>query len=312
MQSHSSKSNDVDNSEFEESSYHDILMWSQSQGNRFTFRRDFVIFDLLTKLEAVFIQDLINRATMKKIIRKEIEGKTYFLCTVEFLIRSLRWDRNHQIRLIKKLSEEDRDYLRVKKLGNPPSRWMWINIVKLEKDLQNAMKSSSTSFSVDETTSNDVDETTSNDVTKNVTTEVVTKQKKKKENVTHSVRDRHTPSKSGFLPQETTNEKTDSLSKIDEEFAKQLYKALGDKNKLMRRNSSIVKWSKEFRLLREDIEVDRIRKVLNWYCKNIGVDRVRQVYSAKAFREEFLKLENNMDVQLKIKEEQKQTEQRNW
>ena len=123
--------------------HNELLLQSQSMDNRFSFRRDYVTTKVMSKLEALFIQDLINRATMKGVYKKIVEEKDgsqpYFLCTVEFLERSLDWEHKTQSRLIGTLQEKG--FIRVHYTGLPRKRFVWIDILKIEQAVA-AVKSS--------------------------------------------------------------------------------------------------------------------------------------------------------------------------
>lgn len=78
----------------------------------------------------------------------------------------------------------------------------------------------------------------------------------------------------------------------DTKRAKKLAKILTYSN-LLTTKPSIKGWTKSFRLLRQkdEIEEDRIDKVLKWYKSNINEQYIPIVHSAKGFRKLFAKLE---------------------
>lgn len=110
--------------------YEEYLIRSNAEGNRFTFRRDFVISGLMTKYEALFFQDLVNRAGMKK-TKKDEDG--YFLCTVAFLLKSLCWEPHAQASLLKALKKKG--FLDFKNKGLPKRRWVKLHIGEVEEAL---------------------------------------------------------------------------------------------------------------------------------------------------------------------------------
>ena len=79
----------------------------------------------------------------------------------------------------------------------------------------------------------------------------------------------------------------------DHKCATYLHQALIRHNKVMRR-VSISAWSREFLRLSQSVEWSRIKKVLDWYCENIGGDFIPACYSASSFCEKFPKLEDAM------------------
>lgn len=73
------------------------------------------------------------------------------------------------------------------------------------------------------------------------------------------------------------------------------------------KTSNIKTWPAQFRLLhiKEGVSIPRIRKVLNWYCKQIP-DRnkwVPHVQSASSFRQKFFRVEGAMEREEPTKEE---------
>ncbi len=124
-----------------EQKYCDQLLRAQSSRNRFSFRRDYATSGIMTKLEALFIQDLINKVTMpktKKIEHKIGDGvvRIFFLCTVGYLQRSLAWDKVSQNRFLKSL--EEKGFVQVKRLGEKGRRHVWINIKAIEDAVDQA------------------------------------------------------------------------------------------------------------------------------------------------------------------------------
>lgn len=90
-------------------------------------------------------------------------------------------------------------------------------------------------------------------------------------------------------PEEIKNNKTASrLSNI----LKDILSVEGKITKGTRTNT----WSDSFRKLItiDDIPPARIRKMLNWYEDHVGEEMVPQCYSAKSFREKFIRLEDAM------------------
>jgi len=106
---------------------------TQSQGNYFFFRREFVTYRLFTKVEALFYQDLINHATGKHSVKKQFDDQTYFLCTTSFLRTSLDWDSDTQKQFFKKFRKEG--FVKTVKHGESQQRWVHICSSKVEKQL---------------------------------------------------------------------------------------------------------------------------------------------------------------------------------
>ena len=109
------------------------LARAQNITNYFMFRRDFVIYRIMEKYDALLYQDLINLSG-KKSTKKTDDG--FFMCSARFLYRSLRWDDETQTRIIEKLKIcgfVEVEYRRGR------VRWVKINAQKVEDVLEQAM-----------------------------------------------------------------------------------------------------------------------------------------------------------------------------
>ncbi len=120
---------------------------ARGAGNWFIFSRDYVTSGAMSKLQALFIQDLINLAAMKS-TKKDADG--FFLCTKEYLDSSLRWDADTQkdtLRALKKgpytvrkkvdgimtdVQKEGKGFLELKHVGVPPKRWIKLDLLAIE------------------------------------------------------------------------------------------------------------------------------------------------------------------------------------
>lgn len=120
--------------------YQRHLSRSNAHGNYFTFRRDYVTSGLLTKIQALFLQDLINLGYMK-----ETQGKVgadgYFVCTADTLNKSLGWDNKSQHDLLVKL--RDLGFIDFKRKGIPPKRHVYVDLMAIEKALDDQLGSQS-------------------------------------------------------------------------------------------------------------------------------------------------------------------------
>jgi hypothetical protein len=85
--------------------------------------------------------------------------------------------------------------------------------------------------------------------------------------------------------------------KIYREWADKLHQTINAANKLKRKSDS-KEWIKQFRKLHKDdgATPKRIKRVLNWLCKNYGKKYVPAVFSAITFRDKFLRIENVMKI----------------
>lgn len=105
-----------------------VLRAISNNADHFTYDRVYVKAGVMKPEESLFFQDLLNLASMQRTIRDEDD---YFLCTVDYLYASLRWDHKKQHRYLAKLIKNG--FIKTKKKGMPASRWIWINIAKVEQ-----------------------------------------------------------------------------------------------------------------------------------------------------------------------------------
>ena len=102
-------------------------------GNWFVFYRPLVRVTAC-KLDALFLQDLINIASMPGTVHKIIDGKSHFLCTTEFLERSgIGWTVKEQATRFAALREAG--LIQTVKVGIPPRRWVHIDEKRIEASI---------------------------------------------------------------------------------------------------------------------------------------------------------------------------------
>lgn len=111
------------------------LKRSRSSKNYFSFFRPY--FRIMTRLDALFFQDLWNLFALPRIKTIKIDGKRYFLCTTKFLLHSAsRWKIKEQKARFQSL--EKKGFIQKIRAGCPPLRWVRINIRKIEEALDAA------------------------------------------------------------------------------------------------------------------------------------------------------------------------------
>jgi hypothetical protein len=98
-----------------------------------------------------------------------------------------------------------------------------------------------------------------------------------------------------------TNDKTDGdkYHKFYVKYANKLHTAI-NATRCLKRHRRTKLWVKGFRLLhqRDGVKLKRIKRVLYWYCDNFAdTPYVPHAYSATAFREKFLPIEDAMKRQ---------------
>ena len=283
----------------------EYLARAQSRGNQFSIRRDLVTAGVLTKMEALFLHDLINHTTRKKMRWLKVEGLWYFLCTVTFMWKSFRWDRNIQARLLKALSKKG--FLKTCQRGKYANRrrWICLDLLKLEECLDEKKQSSS---------KNDDGESSKND-------EGTSSNDDRMNNKEMNNRPRRSPPPrpwpNGMDDQPSTPTETDPLvEEFDLPCARRLAETLFKKGKAMRSKVNLTKWAAEFTKLRKaGVKRKRIKVVLDWFLENVGGYKVPETYSAASFcllgeypdgkPKGFIQVENAMDRKVRDDEQKK-------
>ena len=269
----------------EEARYCEQLLRAQSLRNHFWFRRDYVLSGLMTKIEALLLQDLINLATLKKVKRKVIKedgyDHVYFLCTVAFLERSLNWDHASQSRLLKAM--EGKNFISIKHLGLPRKRYVWINIHGIEDAVDEALPQS-TANTDELPCKRTVDLPCKGTVGKKDNTNVLSSNTVKKHTV---AADAATEYANGFL----ASEEGIAPSKPAEQLARDLCELLVSKGKLTRR-PALSHWAKDFQELISNVGLERVQRALEGYRRVFGMKYVPKAYSAATFCEKFVQIED--------------------
>jgi hypothetical protein len=136
-----------DKSSIPQSVYRQHIQRAKSALNYFLFFRPYT--KLMNKTTALFLQDIINIASLPSTTKKDIEykegvKKEFFKCTEGFLKDSqLEWTTEEQKYHIEALKKK-RYVIRIRH-GIPGVRWLHINIEKLETDLDDLEESTSQS-----------------------------------------------------------------------------------------------------------------------------------------------------------------------
>ena len=116
----------------------------------------------------------------------------------------------------------------------------------------------------------------------------------KKVNKEHSVASEVGNGECAFIPRNGSN--TSTQKKPPRIFSEKLYKALSEKNKIMR-PPNIGQWSNTFRkfMIENELPSEEISTVLDWYIDHIGDEHVKHAYSANSFCTEYVKIRDAMD-----------------
>lgn len=214
--------------------------------------------------------------------------KDWFYCTVRRMERDIAFDRNKQTRVLTKLIKMG--LIATEKRGVPPKRW-----VRLEIEAINRLAPESNGVPMN----SQVSRLKNSQVSRTYKEELYKTKKNTQSAPASPSRQRKESTLMSFLP---TKEST-VISQIDRIRADALHAAI-IKKAARKTGWNRRKWSDEFRRLRESFtnvaEGDtRIKKVLAWYCKNVGGEYVPIAACAKSFRSKFERLEAAMNRDLR-------------
>jgi hypothetical protein len=109
----------VPKSERVPSNMEEVLFFLLDAGNHYPMFR--ALFEVLPKLDAMFLCDLINKRGHKKTVRSN-DG--YFLCTIAYLEESYWTSKEQKVRLTRL---KEKGLIDVKVRGLPPLRWVKID-----------------------------------------------------------------------------------------------------------------------------------------------------------------------------------------
>ncbi len=255
----------------------------------------------MTKYEALFLQDLINRASMnktkKKIIQEEnddnqLEDREYFLCTVKYLTRPpMSWDKKTQLALIKSL--QTKGFIKVTRKGSLlGKRFIWIDILKIETALDNSEKTTPTNTETSrrpqtgssQMTPNRVIQTTPNRVAKKVHSTSTNVEEER----THCPCDPKVAADGVNLEQ--LFETKDNKSKFIDECVERLHNKVVEKNLVHRKKLNLKLWKTNFTKLVQEEGVAKVKEVLDWFLTVIGNEFIPEAYSGETFYKKFDKL----------------------
>lgn len=258
---------------------------NKDAGNWFTFYRPYT--KILPKLTSLFLQDLINLASTKNIIREEITGKEYILCTREFLVNSsIGWtvkEQNDHFHLLR-----EKGFILSIRRGIPAKRWIHIDLLKIEQNIDE-YEDSNKMFP----NGNDCSDPNGNDYVE----ERIKEEKNKGCSQAHN--------NSGFFKSEYPEDCV--------QWSIRLYRKL-DSEKVFtsRKKPKQSLWPMFFSDLKERRNPAEIEEILSWYLDNINEPWIPLYHSAKTFCENFAKLVKSRKTEMSkygkwVKEEIEET-----
>jgi hypothetical protein len=295
----SSRQNDGGNSsgkKISDNRYTRHMLRAKAAGNYFTFFRNYVTSGVMTRDEALMVQDLINLASMKT------GDEGWFNCTVAYLEKSLAWSADTQKRVLKSLDEKG--FIEQQRRGIPPSRYVRVDIDAIETALDAAEDEKQPESAIagqtpryeegDEDDENEPEAPKAGGIPRfeeggippvisNTLTSVTQLNTK---NCRVSVDSPASPARRRQLD--------------DLRWAKELHDALVKKGKLMRK-PKLSSWAAELRSLRSLVGEARFEACLDWYCDNVGKKFVPEAFSAASVKTKFSSIESAM-VRAKEKE----------
>lgn len=307
--------------------YQRHMLRERDKGNYFAFRRDYVTSRMLTRPEALFLQDIINHAVTreKKNKRTPHEVNGWFLCTTKFLEKSLLWDKDTQNKYLRNF--KGKKFIETMTRGTPPKRYLRVDIYEIEHQLDVILGITSVNTEGVESAFTDVAEYAFT-VTNNEKT--TSSPANKKKNTVASQNSRASPARSDSRRSDTSSKSTpnkvqpDKVSKqsseqtttptLAQQWARKLYEFLMSNNLILKKLTTLNKWISTIQelyiLLDKDSE--RISKALDWYILNHKVQYVPKIRSAQSFKDKFLDLEDAIDrISMDAHRRQKESKNRN-
>lgn len=292
--------------------------------NWFHFRRDFVMTKLLTRNQAMFLQDLMNHSEI------HADDEDWFLCTVEYLQRSLDWDRNIQNRMLTRfqmMKYKGEKFVEVENrvacVGGIKSmcRYIKINVVAIEAALDDALRKEG--FIIKQCHTPEGGSSSNNDggsITKQCHKEEETTslpKQKKKEHCRSQTRDGERSSAvegkkdspktiqhaaKPAKPSRPSDNGKENLAFGDrsapQQMANKLFQginAAGLAKVPGRRPITSDGWHHSFRRLIREVDADRVWVVLRWFTANIKDKFTPAVRCAVEFRKQFNRIVEAME-----------------
>ena len=258
--------------------YYEHVLRANRASNRFSFRRDYV--QLMSTLTAVFLQDVIDRASLDgtKKITLEIDGKQRIcaMMTVKYLSSkgSLRWTLREQKYHFKNLKAKA--YTGTKRIGTKGVRYVWIDLKKIEDDLTILMGQNFPYSDISDGTKLSLEDVS--DGTKLSPKGVKTK--KRREGVKTNCRP-----KADRESSEDSNGRKDSKassSDTSRRLATRLYQILR-KHQHIGSSISVKGWAAHFSSALKDHSEKEVDTVLDWYDLHIEETFTPQFYCARTF-----------------------------
>jgi hypothetical protein len=251
------------------------LQRARDTSSFFIFSRNFCKI-VPSRLDALFLQDLINLSSMDGVRKQTIDGKEFFLCTTSFLENGgMQWTEKEQRAHFLNLREGG--LVETVRVGLPPLRWVHIDLEAVDLCLD------AVSTKTSQSSPNGLEQTSPSGPVKNEGTSYLPKEGKKGEPAVPRTPPRQTLS-------ETTKDTLEDLPAYAREFGAELKRILESQkerrvpvSKAKRRS-----WAEPFRTLvnklgGDNAAAERVRAVLRWYSTAVDGLEKPTIASAEDF-----------------------------
>jgi hypothetical protein len=263
------------------STYRRHVLRARNTSNTLTYCRDYEL--IMSKLTALFTQDVINLASLNRVKRTTVDDKEFFMCTAEFLCP--RWTVAEQKYHLAQLQESK--FITLARMGMPSVRWIHFDIESIENAVDEALeKQTEISQSVEKQTNcQSVEKQTNKLVEKSTLKNKSTSYSFTKKKDSHCCSQARNGDIEGFF----------SSDNIKDSPAKQLAILLAEVSIKLRktiRQANMKSWARYFKLLLKLHDIEYIKKVIHLHHLNYHSQYWPKILCAKRFCEEFHKIED--------------------
>lgn len=284
-----------------ESIYRKHVLRARSTRNHFTFCRDWVW--IMTKMEALFLQDLINRASSPKADKQIIDGKEFVLLSNKYLQKPpMSWDDRTCTKHLASL--EEKGFVQIVRRGWKGKRfcrWVHIDVLQIETVLDEVAKDTPGGVAQRYPSRGTLTDPSRGSYNAQSYPWRGSKESSNKSNKVQSKKSslspdfvRATSTSKGFFPE---GEKKIGRSQ-DKDRAHRLWDKLVEK-RLLDKKSKFRSWIKEFRDLRDKDGApdEEIEETLKKYLPRITITMsskeegcLPQAFSARTFRVKYVNI----------------------
>lgn len=258
--------------------YQEWLADTTEGGNYFIVPRK--LYKIMPKLDAMFLADLTNMASMPRTKR---DSDNWFLCTSTYL-SAAGWTPKEQKTRFASLKSSG--LIETARRGNVPQRWICLNLRLIDSLLQRPEVPNGTAGDgPNGTVKKEVALTEHKEVCRpNAAAPRIGTTEKEVRMFGAGLFDSQLP---------PAIIRPASPSQRDYASAERLHDAVATKANLRRRWNR-AKWARELSILRNEVGDTRMEEALAWYCANIKGEYVPESFCGESFRKKFPKIEAAM------------------